>query len=144
MKIKLGNRTERGFAILLAAIIVGVVIICGIGGCVAGKVIENANKFKARRDHQLTNDVDQFADKMMQDYIARTGDTNAHMVVQMQEVTVAVDNTNTLPETVLQWSTNLIDWSDYDGPQTITTEMVTQIAKTHAAPQMFFRVKVVP
>lgn len=138
MKITLGSR-ERGIAIILIALVVAIVIIVGIGGCVAGKCIANAKKYKSNRDHQLTNEVDNFANGMLEDYILKTGDTNARVLVSVQETTSPTET----PETVLQWSTNLVDWNDYDGIGSLTSEVLRQAGSMPGAlPAVFFRVKV--
>jgi len=140
VKIKLGS-PEKGVFVIVLALIVAVVVIVGIGGCVAGKCIANAEKFKAKRDAQLTNEVDSFSVEMFNDYVKRTGDTNARMTVSLSEV--YVPTTDGIADSVLQWSTDLVTWNDYEGVEALTGDMITEVARRpDAPPMMFWRVKV--
>lgn len=116
--------------------IAAVVVIVGIGGCVAGKLIEKTNRYRERRDHEMTNEVENFAQGLLEQYRQETGDQNARMIVNV--TTNFVLSTDPQPEFRLQCSTNLADWVNMDG----AGGDLREIARVSNAPAvMFFRVK---
>lgn len=140
MKIRLSQK-PAGAIIIVIAIVVAMIFIVGIGGLIIGKCIENAEKYKANRDHQLTNEIEGFSAQMLEDYIRQTGDTNAKARISLATNLMVISDG--VPQGGnLQWSVDLSTWHDFEGVQSITVDWITEVARAPGAePKMFFRIK---
>lgn len=104
----LGSReSERGSFTLAVVIVVAAVVVVGLGGCVVYKLQKKVNDITEKRKVAETNEVDNFAGLILQDYQAQTGDSGAFV---MTSITWATQDVNVAVVWQVQTSTNLIDW----------------------------------
>jgi len=143
MKIKTSDfrlRTlQRGSFTLAVILVVATVVVVGLGGCVVHKLQKKVEDFNEKRKQQETNDVENFAAGVLEQYEAQTGDTGAFTLTT---ITWATQELN-LPVTwQVQTSTNLTNWEtvletrDSGDADSIITKA---ISLNRTEPKRFFR-----
>jgi hypothetical protein len=106
MKIK--PNSQRGSFTLAVLIVVAAVAVVGLGGCVVYKLQKKVDQFNEKRKQAETNEVDNFAGSVLEQYKAETGDTGAFTLTS---ITWATQELNLAVTWQLQTSTNLVDWT---------------------------------
>lgn len=132
MKITIPIRRRRdGALVVVLAMLLAVVMIIGIGGCVIGKLIEKGEGIRAKREHDLTNEVENF--------IQENATPGARVFVEYSRQDVYVVDGD--PMIQIQVSTDLTKWTDLGPASSLGAAVWSAASSTSAPPFQFFRVK---